>query len=181
MTLFFIFVNILKKIKINYILSQYYNQLKTKILFKDTYSIDDLLPQYYDQYLHIYIEETLIDAQTNDIYVFPKNEQSITFGKNFQEDIENDLPETVKKLTFYGIFKASKNTKIPVNVTTLIFYGIFGYDGHFGFVIGFKPGVNFIPPTVKHIKFYSAALTIPVGLIPEGVTHLTCRIFYIDC
>jgi hypothetical protein len=153
-----------------------YNQLKNKLILTDLYSIDYIYStKYYNQCINIIIDETLINYRTNDIYKFPKNVKMITFDKNFDEDIESDIPNTVEYLEFYGAFKVGKYTKIPTNVNTLIFHDTFIYDNnHIGITYGFNPkNLNFIPSTVKYLSFYNPRLYLHPGFIPKGVTHLT--------
>lgn len=121
------------------------NFKNNQIYFDQVYLEDIHNVRYYDQFINIY---------TDYICVFPKYIKYLTFSSEFDDDIEDEIPETVTHLTFLGYFKYSKGSIIPSSVTHLFFQRGFMYNHIRGLASGFNPKVaNIIPSTVKYLEF----------------------------
>src|SRR5690606_16716268 len=93
--------------------------------------------------------------------ILPLNIQYLTFGYNFNENIDDYIPLTVTHLTFGMFFNQPIKNCIPSSVTHLTF------ESYFDQCIE-----NCIPSSVTHLNFDNKFNKPIENNIPSSVTHL---------
>ena len=117
----------------------------------DVMKIKKLL--YYDRFTNI---------KSDDIVIFPKGIQQITFGNYFNRYIKGTIPSSVTHLTFGFDFNKDIKGALPSSITHLIFGFFFNRDIR-----------GAIPSSVTHLIFGDYFDKDIKGAIPSSVTHLT--------